>query len=134
MTAYRIGAAIPFGSLFKATQPVRSPRAKRIKNTDYLKLIRRCGCLACDNDPAGEAAHLRISAPGKPITGVGIKPNDFWTLPLCHGCHMRQHDYGEAVFWAELGLDPFNIASRLAACVGIEQMRAVVFEARETRT
>jgi hypothetical protein len=134
----RISHIAPPGFLLKSGAPKRKPKAKREREVDYLALVRRCPCIACDNDPAGEAAHVRLSAPGKPITGTGIKPDDCWSLPLCTQCHTRgkdaQHRVGELPFWRALGLDPLVICERLhAARSSIETMRAVIFKARETR-
>jgi hypothetical protein len=75
-----------------------------------------------------------MSAPGKPIAGIGAKPEDRWTVPLCHPCHMRQHELGEVPFWQALGLDPLKISATLWACGNdIGAMRAQVFALREYR-
>src|SRR5581483_4605198 len=110
------------------------------RNTDdmHLAAVRRLPCISCDVDPAGVAAHVRKSAPGKPITGIGIKPDDKWTVPLCDDCHTRrpdaQHNIGEPVFWARLGLDPFKLAADLAAVSpDIAKKRDVVHRAKEAR-
>jgi hypothetical protein len=125
MMAGRISPKAKPGSLLKS--------GERKHDDDYLALIRRCPCLACDTDPAGEAAHLRLTAPGKPTTGIGIKPADVWALPLCPVCHRRQHSMGELLFWRWLGLDPVAICKELWVADGIEAMRAVIFAARENR-
>lgn len=31
--------------------------------------------------------------------GMGVKSHDYWTLPLCHAHHAKQHQVGEYVFW-----------------------------------
>ena len=131
--ADRISAAAPYGSLLKTSIPARKPREKREHSSSHLALIRRLPCLSCDTDPTGEAAHLRSSGLGKSITGVGIKPDDKWTLPLCHTCHMRQHEIGETEFWAELGINPFLIAAKLATLQSVEAMRQEIFRVRENR-
>ena len=136
LMAARISPKAKPGSLLKGE---RKPGAKREREPDYLAQVRRCPCLACDNDPAGEAAHLRMANSGsqKPITGIGIRPDDSWALPLCNECHMEQHAIGEETFWGvwNLGLNPFETASLLyyARKDGIEAMRAVIFAAREKR-
>ena len=108
----RISPAAAPGSLLKGERPARKRKEKRERKPDHLALVRRLPCLACDTDPAGEAAHLRISTPGKPITGTGIKPADHRALPLCHTCHMEQHDVAERSFWRALALTP------AALCMG----------------
>ena len=131
LMAQRISPKAAPGSLLKGE---RKPLAKRIQRPGYLALVRRCPCLACDADPAGEAAHLRKAAPGKLITGMGIKPDDLWVLPLCRVCHELQHTIGEPEFWGELGIDPIALALTLSAEQhSIEQMRTVIFAAREKR-
>lgn len=130
------------GSLLKGAGRDKAPAGKtrrgRALDPKHLALIRRCGCLSCDNDPARVAAHLRTTIAGKPIAGIGAKPDDRWALPLCAACHTdgpkAQHVVGEISFWRGLGLDPHAIAEELAAVSGeIEAMRAVIFKVREGR-
>ncbi len=149
MSAQRISPIVPYGSLLKGES---KPKRKAGKTRDvpremsqalwrdpaYLRLIRRCPCLSCDQDPAGIAAHVRMTRVGKPIAGTGIKPGDQWTLPLCQACHTdgpkAQHKVGEMDFWMDLGIDPISICQRLcSASPDIEAMRQVCFMAREGR-
>lgn len=140
MTARLSPIAAP-GSLFKRIRPElrrRRKQANREHDDRHLAAVRRCPCLACDQDPAGEAAHLRIGAPDKPLAGIGRKPDDRWALPLCPDCHARapgaQHRIGEVPFWTALGLDPLAIAARLfAVSPDVPAMRAIVFAEREKR-
>lgn len=143
MTVQRISAIAPPGSLFKGTSPKKKGKSGRQgevkRDANYLALIRRCPCLSCDQDPAGVAAHVRMTRTGKPIAGTGMKPGDQWTLPLCDACHTSgpgaQHRVGEVMFWADLGLDPLVICQRLySASPDIETMRMVCFDARNGRT
>lgn len=141
MTA-RISAIAAPGSLFKSAAPKKKGKNQRQdtkRDANYLALVRRLPCLACDKDPAGVAAHVRITRVGKPIAGTGIKPGDQWTLPLCQACHTdgpkAQHVVGELAFWSDLGLDPLVICQRLySASPDIEAMRIVCFDARNGRT
>lgn len=126
MNAGRISPVAPPGSL------LRGPKGRQ-KDDKYLAMIRRCPCLTCDTDPAGEASHLRASAPDKPVTGVGIKPDDRWALPLCHPCHMASHRLGERRFWALHKLDPYAICVTLRMSSNIEIMRLAVFNAKESK-
>ncbi len=88
-------------------------RQPREKKPGHLIAIRQLPCLSCRTDPCGEAAHLRISTAGKPNAGIGAKPDDRWTNPLCHTCHMTQHSEGERSFWKRLNIDPFKMAQDL---------------------
>ena len=104
------------------------------RNEAHLKLIRQCFCLNCGVDPAGEAAHVRMTSAvhGKRKTGIGQKPADRWTVPLCSGCHTRdpdaQHRIGEIAFWHRVGLNPLPLAVALWNATGdLAKMRAICF-------
>lgn len=58
-----------------------------------------------------EAAHCRILGGG----GVGLKPSDFYAIPLCNRCHGMQHQKGERTFWDFLRVDPADICTMLMA-------------------
>lgn len=126
------------GSLLKqprALKPKKGRRSARVEDSGYLALIRRCPCLACGLDPAGTAAHVRMSsaAHGKPNAGMQTKPDDSWATPLCHEDHMRQHDVGELSFWHDLGLNPVLICVKLQKSGSLEAMRAVCFAVHESK-
>jgi hypothetical protein len=83
----------------------------RLSDPGYLKWLRaqRCAC-GCLQGPPCDAAHLRVSSLeyGKPLTGIGRKPDDCWALPLKHWHHMDQHQHGDELgWWAARGLNPF---------------------------
>ena len=106
-------------------------RQPREKKPGHLAAIRQCQCLNCGLDQGCDAAHLRISAPGKPNAGVGQKPDDRWTNPLCHPCHMKQHSVGERDFWKRAGVDPFKTAVELYhLSPNVEAMRDYVSKIR----
>ena len=125
----------------------RREREPGEKDDEHLKLIRQLPCLACGAEPA-EAAHLRYGDPmrGKPHTGIGQKPDDKWTTPLCPICHRMgkdcQHSMNERVWWEQQRIDPIPVCERLweASWRGrksalplhtvIETMRAIVRRAR----
>lgn len=53
---------------------------------------------------------------GKPLTGMGTKPDDKYAVPLCAFHHRTggkasQHSMAEDKFWNLWGLDPFKIAA-----------------------
>ena len=74
-----------------------------------------------------QAAHVRIGTDG----GAGMKPSDRYTVPLCVVCHARQHK-GELSFWAELRIDPLNVAFRLWTISGDQEAgERIVFRARQ---
>jgi hypothetical protein len=45
--------------------------------------------------------------------GLGQKPDDVWTLPMCGKHHRLQHSMGERKFWEDTGADPIFIAMAL---------------------
>lgn len=79
----------------------------RRKNDQHLKFIRELSCLRCGDNTSTEAAHLRRADAriAKPITGIAIKPDDRFVLPLCGHCHRlgpdSQHEIGETDFWKD---------------------------------
>jgi hypothetical protein len=72
------------------------PKNQRCELPRHLDYIRSLPCVLCSAPPPSEAAHLRMGLGG----GTGVKPHDYWTLPLCHAHHAHQHRVGEHVFWA----------------------------------
>lgn len=129
--ASQIDNLAPPGSLFKKPRlekPHKPMRSDRVHDDDHLGCIRKLPCICCGMEPAGEAAHVRTSSAAhqKPNTG-SRKPDDKWTVPLCHECHMDQHSQGELTFWHRLRLSPFLICEELHKVTGdIGAMRGVV--------
>ncbi len=135
--SFNISPRAAYGSLLKSERPAKHKphRPARDKDDKHLAAVRQCMCLSCGKDPAGVAAHVRMSAPGKPITGIGIKPDDKYTLPLCPTCHTdspeAQHEVGEVHFYRKLGIDALVVCARLyAVSPDVEAMRAVIQAAR----
>jgi len=61
------------------------PKNKPKRNPKFLQFIRNQTCLMCNNNMA-EAHHVRRL---KWMAGVGQRPHDYCTLPLCqvNECH-----------------------------------------------
>lgn len=84
-------------------------RTPRLLDPGYLAWLRKqpcaCGCLRA---APSDAAHIRVG-----VTGMGRKPNDCCAVPLHHGCHMRQHAYGDERGWwhAHGEKDPLALAA-----------------------
>jgi hypothetical protein len=99
---------------------VTRPKRPREKKPSHLDFIRSLPCCACLDNTSTEAAHLRLgdSKYAKTITGVGTKPHDLWTLPLCSKCHRIQHETHEGMFWTFRGINPFVTALALWAHTG----------------
>lgn len=57
-----------------------------------------------------EAAHVRTGTDG----GMGVKPGDNWTIPLCGMAHIPdQHQHGERAFELKYGIDMKALAAEL---------------------
>lgn len=136
MTAARFFPPAAPGSLFKcaSVKPRKVKDGQRVRDEKHLAAIRKLPCCACGIDPGGEAAHIRMTRAGKPITGIGLKPSDEFCLPLCHDEHMQQHAQGEVLFWEQVGIDPLRMAANLfALSPDIDKMRATVLNSFATR-
>lgn len=81
--------------------PKAPPRADKKR----LAYIRTLACISCGAPPPSEAAHIRLGLAG----GMGLKPADTSTVPLCDACHRLQHQIGEVKFWGE----PIRLAKML---------------------
>jgi hypothetical protein len=75
----------------------------RQRSEKYRKWIASLPCCICLNNIETQACHIRYADAriGKPITGVGTKPDDFgWIVPMCGMHHAMQHKMGnERKFW-----------------------------------
>lgn len=137
MTTRRCSHIAPIGSLLKGAKPAKSKpspagRGPRQHDKDHLAAIRKCPCVVCGREPCGVAAHVRMSAPGKPNPGVGAKPHDRYTVPLCDKHHKVQHGMGEAKFWQVTGIDVLALAAALfAASPDQDKMRKRIIVVRE---
>ncbi|MBS9476177.1 hypothetical protein [Ancylobacter radicis] len=108
----------------------------RLEDPAHLALIRQLPCIIGGLNPSGEAAHIRYANAQfhKPITGIGIKPDDKWTVPLSPWFHTQsrgaQHQHGEEGWWIDHNIDPLVVASRLyAASVGLREAQTAEHEA-----
>ena len=103
-------------------------RQPRVRDNGHLAFIRRLPCVATYARTGAfiygcQAAHLRMSsaAHGKPNPGGQRKPDDRWVTPLSAEQHRIQGDVmGEPRFWSDLGIDPFDLCTRLFAVSGDE--------------
>lgn len=125
MSAQRIGRG---GSLMK-----RPP----VKNEKHLRFIRELPCCICNSRSNVHAAHIRMCSPryGKMMTGMGVKPDDRWTVPLCARHHVfgegAQHTMSEDLFWRTSLINPFVLALTLWGCTGdVEAAMTILIEAR----
>ena len=63
-------------------------------------------CLICGSDSV-QVAHIRHLPSGN--VGLGVK-DDRYTVPLCFGCHSKQHSMNEIKFWELNMINPMLVA------------------------
>lgn len=79
---------------------VENPKKKAVRDASHLDFIRGLPCLVCNAPPRSQACHIRR---GSFTAGMGVKPDDHDTVPMCHECHNKQHLQGELTFWHGMG-------------------------------
>lgn len=97
-------------------------RQPRERDPGFLAWLRRLPCIAgvmgrTDCEGAVQAAHVRFSAHGKGRNpGLGSKNHDRHANPLCAFHHLQdQHTRSEIAFWADLGVDAYDLSAALYA-------------------
>lgn len=108
-------------------------RQPRIHNEKHLKFIRQLPCVLCMDNTSTEAAHVRMAdrTIAKQNPGIGAKPDDKYTLPLCGRDHRAQHQVNEEQFWIERGIDPVKLALALYSVSGdYEAGERIVYASR----
>jgi hypothetical protein len=73
----------------------RCPKTKAARDKKYLAWIRTLPCAVCGKPGPSEAAHQRILQGG----GIGLKPSDYESIPLCTDCHHIEHAVGSLCLW-----------------------------------
>lgn len=68
-------------------------KVKKIRDKNHLKFIRSLPCIKCFQAPS-QAAHIRLNGGA----GIGQKPCDSKTIPLCAMHHFQQHQMPEGEF------------------------------------
>lgn len=98
-------------------------RQPRQRDSRFLAFVRQKPCAACGKPGPSDAAHIRMKSDkyGKRDVGLGEKPDDCWSVPLCRSCHRKQHSMAEAKFWRDLGKNPLGIAQELYRIGGTKQ-------------
>jgi Protein of unknown function (DUF968) len=89
--------------------------AERVRSKKHLDFVRSLPCAICADNVTVEAAHVRFSDRdvAKRQTGMGEKPDDAWTVPLCGSHHREQHDGNERAFWGKHGINPIFLAQAI---------------------
>lgn len=109
--------------------PQSKPKPDLRRNAKHRDFIRNLPCLSCGgSSPQCECAHVRASQDG----GMGMRPGDRFTVPLCPMCHRLQHQYGETAFWGARGIDPLDAAHRLWTVSGDDEAgQRIIFRAQQ---
>ena len=104
-------------------------RRPREHDDKHLRYIRSLPCLLCGDNTSTEAAHVRYADPmvAKPISGMGNKADDAYTVPLCGRHHRDQTNYGnERAWWAMMGLDPVKLSLALHRYSGDQELGEMI--------
>jgi len=109
-------------------------RQPRVKNDRHLKFVRGLPCLICATNMGVDAAHIRYSdhRVDKRSVGIGEKPDDIWTVPLCREHHTQQHSMNEREFWRVFGIDPVFYALAIYARSGEQDRGERIIAAART--
>jgi hypothetical protein len=89
-------------------------RQPRRHDPGYLRWLSKRPCCVCGTAPPSDACHIRFAslAYGKREVGMGEKPDDRWSLPMCRACHVKQHGMNEKDFWRERHILPLLLAQK----------------------
>ena len=104
-------------------------RRPRVIDQAHQKFIRCLPCLVCGDNTSTECCHIRFSDAriGKINPGVGQKPHDKFSAPLCNRHHREQHMGNEQKFWQDRGIDPILIALALYSVSGdVEEAEHII--------
>lgn len=72
-----------------------------LRSARHLRWVRSLPCIAvCKSGPI-EAAHVRHGLPPGEMAGIGIKPADYWCVPMCAEHHREAHQKGHETFERE---------------------------------
>lgn len=80
------------------------------KSDEYLNWIREQPCVV--TGMMGEtivAHHVRVGTGG----GMGLKPSDYFCVPLDSHQHMLLHQIGERTYWSQRCVSVFNVILEL---------------------
>ena len=93
-----------------------------IRSRKHLMFVASQPCLICRRDDV-QAAHIRFSG-----AGMGMKPCDIFTTPLCLLHHREQHSKNEKMFWILYGINPIARAMAFALESPDKKIRERVYE------
>ena len=81
-----------FSALARQALSVPLEKKKRWVEKEYTNWVATLPCVACGlDDETTVAHHLKHRHAPHGGGGVGLKANDFLTMPLCYTCHTKAH-------------------------------------------
>tara|TARA_X000001382_G_scaffold47032_1_gene31847 strand:+ start:541 stop:873 length:333 start_codon:yes stop_codon:yes gene_type:complete len=93
-----------------------------IRSKKHLMFVASKPCLICGREDV-QAAHVRYSG-----AGMGMKPCDIFTTPLCLDHHREQHTMNEKMFWILYKINPIARAMCFALESPDKKVRERVYE------
>jgi hypothetical protein len=110
--------------------PKKPKRSSRWRSTAHCNHVRKHACVNCGTVAAIEVAHVRIGSDA----GIGRKPSDDRSVPLCRDCHRDQHTRGERSFWADYAsLKGHTVEDVIAELVKTSPRRLEIEQVRRER-
>ena len=95
---------------------------EKIRSRKHLMYIADKPCLICGGIDV-QAAHIRYAG-----AGIGQKPCDIFTTPLCLEHHREQHSKNEKMFWLLYNINPVARAMCFALESPDKKVRQRVYE------
>lgn len=79
-------------------------KVKNVRDKKHLDWVKTLPCCVSGVPGPSDPAHIRVRTDG----GTGLKPSDFWAVPLNHYLHAQQHSangraMSEREFWEQHG-------------------------------
>ena len=93
-----------------------------IRSRKHLQYIAEKPCLICGGIEV-QACHIRYTG-----AGMGMKPCDIFTTPMCLLHHREQHSKNEKMFWFLYGINPVARAMALALESPDKKVRERVYD------
>ena len=94
----------------------------KIRSRKHLQYISEKSCLICGGIDV-QSAHIRYAG-----AGIGQKPCDIFTTPLCLEHHREQHTMNEKMFWQLYQINPIAKAMGFALESPDKKIRERVYE------
>ena len=105
----------------------------RKRDEKHLAFIRTLPCIICGDNTSTEACHIRMSDAriAKPATGIAIKPDDKYVLPMCGAHHRDQHKMSERRFWEQQNIDAVLVALAIYSVSGDAEESEAIMRGRQ---